>query len=106
MKAHRYHILLALAREPLHGAEIRRRVEEESRGVVTLYPAMLYGTLDDLQGSGWISEVDPEDLAPDQARWRFYGLTPEGRHALEAETARLDAVVGVARAALREAHGR
>lgn len=105
MKAHRYHILLALAHEPLHGAEIRRRVEEESHGVVTLYPAMLYGTLEDLQGSGWISEVDPDDLAPDQSRWRFYSLTPEGRRALEAETGRLEAVLGAARAALGEARG-
>lgn len=103
MKAIRYHILLALAGGSLHGAEIRRRVEEESGGEVTLYPATLYGTLDELTRAGWIGEVAPEDVPPDQARWRFYALTPEGRQAVEAETVRLEAVVGRARAALETA---
>ena len=88
MKATRYHILLALAAGPLHGAEIRRRVAEDSAGAVTLYPAMLYGSLDDLTGAGWIAEVDAPDADPEQVRWRFYALTPEGRLTLEAETER------------------
>jgi DNA-binding PadR family transcriptional regulator len=105
LKALRYHILLALAEAPHHGAEIRRRAEAQSGGAVRLYPATLYGTLDELQASGWIEEIDPERLAPDQSRWRFYGLTREGRKALEKETARLEGVLDLARAALREAHG-
>ena len=105
MKAIRYHILLALAGGSLHGAEIRRRVEEDSDGEVVLYPATLYGTLDDLARAGWIDEVMPEDAAPDQTRWRFYALTPEGRRAVEAETLRLEAVLGRARATLRTAEG-
>jgi PadR family transcriptional regulator, regulatory protein PadR len=105
MKTLRYHILLALADGPLHGAEIRRRSEEESGGAVTLYPATLYGTLDGMQAAGWIREVDMESAEPDQARWRFYALTSEGRAALEAETDRLEAVVGRARALLGGASG-
>lgn len=105
MKALRYHILLALADTPLHGAEIRRRAEEQSGGTVRLYPATLYGTLDELQGSGWIEKIERDDAAPDQTRWRFYALTPDGRMALEEETARLEGVLTLARAALREAHG-
>jgi len=105
VKSFRYHILLALARGDLHGAEIRRRVEEDSGGAVTLYPAMLYGTLDDLAAEGRIVEVAPNDVDPDQTRWRFYALTAEGRRALEAETMRIEAVVGRARAALGTADG-
>jgi DNA-binding PadR family transcriptional regulator len=97
---HRYHILLALAGGSLHGAEIRRRVEDDSGGELTLYPATLYGTLDELCGEGWIREATPDDADPDQVRWRFYGLTPVGRAALEGETRRLEEVVGRARAAL------
>ncbi len=58
MKTVQYHILVALAGGPLHGAEIRRRVEEQSGGSVTLYPAMLYGSLDDMvQANGAASLV-------------------------------------------------
>ena len=66
-------IFLALAGGAAHGAEIRRRVEDDSRGEVTLYPAMLYGTLDELTREGWISEVHPGDVDRDGAgastRW-------------------------------------
>lgn len=101
MKTTRYHILLALADQPLHGAEIQRRVEDQSEGTVTLYPAMLYGTLDELGDLGWIDEVEPEGGA--QARWRFYALTAVGRRALEGETARLETLVRRARARLEAA---
>ena len=100
MKPIRYHILMALAEGPLHGAEIRRRAEEESGGVVTLYPAMLYGALDDLSAMGLIQEVEKEDPTPEQARWRFYALSARGRVALEEETIRLEGVLRRARAAL------
>lgn len=105
MKATRYHILLALAESPAHGAEIRRRVEEGSRGEVTLYPAMLYGTLDELTSAGWIVELDGTEVDKEYERWRVYALTPEGRLALEAETSRLEEVVGHARAVLEAAEG-
>lgn len=105
MKPFRYHILLALAGGALHGAEVRRRAREQSSGDVTLYPAMLYGALDDLTEAGLISEVQPDDASPDQVRWRFYGLTAQGRRALEVETDRLERVVLRARRALGTAAG-
>ena len=101
MKPVRYHILLSLAAGPRHGAEIRRTVVEQSRGAVTLYPAMLYGTLDELVDTGWIEEADAPAAFAEQSRWRFYALTPAGASALDAETARLESVVAEARAALR-----
>jgi len=99
MKRTRYHILVALAGGPLHGAEIRRRVEEQSRGSVTLYPAMLYGSLEELTQAGWIGEASP-DTDQDQPRWRFYSLTPTGTRELGEETVRLEALVARARANL------
>ena len=105
MKPFRYHILLALARGELHGAEIRRRVDEDSDGTVTLYPARLYGALDDLVAERWIREVEPDDVGRERVRWRFYALTLEGRRALEEETRRLEAVLGRARATLGVASG-
>lgn len=101
MKQRRYHILLALARGALHGAEIRRRVEEDSAGAVTLYPAQLYGTLEELTEEEWIREVEPEEVSKEQVRWRFYALTPAGKRALGAETRRLEDVLGRASAALK-----
>lgn len=105
MKPYRYHILLALGRGALHGAEIRRRVDEDSDGTVALYPAQLYGALDDLGTEGWIREVEPDEVPKEQVRWRFYALTPEGRRALEEETRRLEAVLGRARATLGTVDG-
>lgn len=105
MKPYRYHILLALARGSLHGAAIRRRVEAESGGEVILYPATLYGTLDELAGDGWIQEVEPDDVDKANVRRRFYALTPIGRHALEAETRRLEEILTRAKAALRAVGG-
>ncbi len=105
MKPFRYHILLALAEGALHGAEIRRRVEEDSRGAVTLYPATLYGTLDELTADSLIVEVEPNDADPEQVRWRFYALTTAGLEALDVETRRLEAVVVRARTALGTAAG-
>lgn len=105
MKPLRFHILLALAGGPLHGAEIRRRVEKESGGSVVLYPAMLYGALDEFLAEGLIQEVQPDGATPEKVRWRFYRLTHSGQRALEAETARLTKVLGLARTALETVRG-
>ena len=105
MKNVHYHIMVALAGGPIHGAEIRRQVDEQSGGSVTLYPAMLYGSLDDLTQKGWIEEV-PTEEGKNQPRWRFYRLTPAGFTAVEEETARLEALTARAKANLGTATGR
>ena len=105
MKTVQYHILVALAGGPLHGAEIRRRVEEQSGGSVTLYPAMLYGSLDDMVQTGWIQER-PGQKDGEQPRWRFYGIITAGTRVLEEETSRLEALLALARTNLKGATGR
>lgn len=106
LKRHWYHILLALAEGPTHGAEIRRRVARHTNGSLELYPAMLYGSLEDLLERAWIEEV-PEGTPrpPDVSeRSRYLALTPAGRETLAVSTADYEQVVQIARSLLaREA---
>ncbi len=98
-KKHWYHILLALAEGPAHGAEIRRRVRRHTRGSLELYPAMLYGSLEDLLERGWVREVDEKSGRPlgGSDRYRYLDLTPAGRETLAAETEEYQEVVRIAR---------
>ncbi len=57
-----FHILLALSEETCHGSGIVRSVLHETQGKVHLWPATLYGSLDDLAELGCIEEVsDPAE---------------------------------------------
>lgn len=102
IKPHWFHILVALAEEPLHGADIRRRVREHTSGELRLYPAMLYGSLEDMESRGWIREVDEGDGRPfgENERRRYYRMTGDGRTALAEETARLESLSHLARGVL------
>jgi DNA-binding PadR family transcriptional regulator len=105
LKKHWYHIHLALAEGPAHGAEIRRQVKRHAQGGIKLYPAMLYGSLEDLQTEGWIEETDGE---PDQAeargdRARPFALTGSGRSILVLETRERADVLRIARSLLGDA---
>jgi DNA-binding PadR family transcriptional regulator len=103
MKKPWFHILLAVAREPVHGAEIRRRVHEETDGAVTLYPVTLYRSLDELTGAGLIAETpDPEGAEHNEKR-RYYVITGAGREALAAEAEVLQAALRSTQAALKGA---
>lgn len=99
LKKHWYHILLALAEGPAHGAEIRRRVRRHTRGSLELYPAMLYGSLEDLLERGLLREVDEYAGRPSEGRdrSRYMELTPAGRETLAAETEEYQEVVRIAR---------
>jgi DNA-binding PadR family transcriptional regulator len=102
-----YLILLALADSDLHGLGIARAVEELSDGQTRLWPASLYGTLDELTESGWIEELDdPRQRPADESdKKRFYRLTRAGYRALGAETNRLAALVKIAKARLKPRAG-
>jgi DNA-binding PadR family transcriptional regulator len=102
LKRHWYHILLALAEGPTHGAEIRRRAARHTNRTLELYPAMLYGSLEDLLERGWIAEV-PEGVGrpPDASdRSRYLALTPAGREIFAAATEEFGQVVEIARSLL------
>lgn len=99
-KLRHYLVLLALADSARHGLAIARDVERLSDGAVRLWPATLYGTLDELLDRRWIGEVE-EHPADESEKKRFYTLTRSGRQALAAETDRLAALVRTARTRLR-----
>jgi DNA-binding PadR family transcriptional regulator len=102
-----YLILLALASSDLHGLGIARAVEELSEGRTRLWPAALYGTLDELTESGLIEELhDPRERpAGESEKKRFYRLTRAGRRALGLETQHLAALVKVAQSRLKPRAG-
>jgi DNA-binding PadR family transcriptional regulator len=93
-----FYILLALAGEDRHGLGIARDVLALSEGRMRLWPATLYGAIEDLADRGWIVELDePRRPADESERKRYYRLTRAGRAVLTAETERMAEVVRVAR---------
>lgn len=92
------HILLALSAETLHGSGIVRAVLEETAGKLRLWPATLYGSLEELAAHGWIEEVSDADERPsgESEKKRFYRITGDGARLLAAEAERLRALAAVA----------
>ena len=104
LSPHRFHILTALAGGDLHGSGVVRDILRRTDGQLRLWPATLYGTLDELAGEGLIQELDEDERPPGvSARRRYYRITSEGRAALASEAARLAAMAGTARRRLGEA---
>jgi DNA-binding PadR family transcriptional regulator len=104
LSPHRFHILTALADRDRHGSGIVRDVLRQTDDQLRLWPATLYGTVDDLTGEGLIEELEegerPEGVS---GRRRYYRITAAGRAALAAEAARLAALAGTARRRLGRA---
>ena len=104
LKPHWFHVLLSLADQEQHGYGIMQEVLQRTDGKVRLWPATLYGTLKRLIDEELIAESE-ERPAPelDDARRRYYRLTPLGRRVLAAESIRLEDLVRVIRAKRRAA---
>jgi len=94
LKTHWFHIMLSLAGGEQHGYGIMQEVLNRSTGKVRLWPATLYGSIKRLIEAELIEESD-ERPAPelDDARRRYYRLTPLGRRVLDAECERLQELV-------------
>lgn len=94
LKSNWLHILLSLVEGEQHGYGIMQDVLERSDGKVRLWPATLYGSLKRLIQEGLIGESS-ERPAPelDDARRRYYKLTPLGRRVLDLESERLRGLV-------------
>jgi DNA-binding PadR family transcriptional regulator len=102
-----FYILVALAEADRHGLAIAREVLALSDGRVRLWPATLYGALEDLCDRGWIEELaDARRRPPEESeRRRYYRLTRAGRAVVAAETDRLADLVRVARARVKSRAG-
>jgi len=99
LKTQWFHILLAISDEPRHGSGIVRSVLEQTDGKLRLWPATLYGSLEDLVALGWIEELTEHGGRPEgeSEKKRFYRIRTAGALVLAAEAGRLQAL---ARAAL------
>jgi DNA-binding PadR family transcriptional regulator len=94
LKPHWFHILLSLAGGEQHGYGIMQEVLNRTTGKVRLWPATLYGSIKRLIEADLIEESH-ERPAPelDDARRRYYRLTPLGKRVLDAECERLQELV-------------
>ena len=94
LKAQWFHILLALSEEAKHGSGIVRSVLDQTSGKLRLWPATLYGSLEELAALGWIEELTAlgERPAGESEKKRFYRIKPSGARILAAEADRLQAL--------------
>ncbi len=101
MKPHWFFILISVSAAPRYGTAIQDDVRELSGGGVRLWPAMLYGSLEELAELDWLEEIAADERpAAISGRERFYRITRAGRVALEREAARLESLTRVARTRL------
>lgn len=89
-------ILKSLAREPLHGWGIAKRIQALSDEVLFVQQGSLYPALHRLEHQGWIAaEWKDTELGRNA---KFYALTRDGRKQLEQELEnwkRLSSAVGL-----------
>ena len=93
-----FHILLALSDADRHGYAVMQQVAADSAGDVQLGPGTLYTAIKRLLDYGFIREVESRvDPDIDDARRRYYRLSPAGRTAALAEADRLAGLVRLAK---------
>lgn len=73
-------VLSVLAGEPLHGYELARRIEKQTRGALGFTLASLYPLLYRLERGGLV--IGEWKTAPNGRQRRYYRLTPRGRREL------------------------
>ena len=94
-----FHILLALADGEKHGYAVMKEIRTRTNGAIALSASTLYGIVKRLLEDGLIEESDERpDAALDDERRRYYELTELGRAVAVAESRRLEATLGIARA--------
>jgi DNA-binding PadR family transcriptional regulator len=94
-----FNILIALAEGDRHGYAIMQEVAERTDGKVRLGPGSLYGSIKRMLEQGLIEEVHSRSArAADDERRRYYRLTRLGRRVAQAEAARLQEILGRAKA--------
>lgn len=92
-----YQILLALADEDRHGYGIIKEIEERLGEGSAPSTGALYLALQRMEGEGLIGEAAGRPRRGDDARRRYYRITPFGAEVARAEAARLEELVKLAR---------
>ena len=94
LKPHWFHIMVSLAAGEQHGYGVMQEVLNRTMGKVRLWPATLYGSIKRLIEAELIEESNDRPAPEfDDARRRYYRLTPLGKRVLEAECDRLQELV-------------
>ena len=94
-------ILKTIAREPLHGWGIAKRIQALSDDVLSVGQGSLYPALHRLEQQGWIeAEWRDSDLGRSA---KFYALTKDGRKQLDLELQSWDRLSGGVRLVIQRA---
>lgn len=92
-------ILQSLARGPLHGYAIAKRIKDASGNGLEIEDGSLYPALNRMLVKGWLQAE--WGTSENNRRARFYQLTSEGRKQLQAETEEFNKLVKSIRLVLR-----
>lgn len=94
-------ILKSIAREPLHGWGIAKRIQLLSEDALSVGQGSLYPALHRLEQQGWIdAEWRDSDLG---RQAKFYSLTREGKQQLERELATWERLSSAVRMVIQRA---
>jgi DNA-binding PadR family transcriptional regulator len=88
LKPNDYHILLTLADSPRHGYWIAKEIRRETNDKIRLEAGNLHRTLQKMVRQELV-ERTPAPADDDDPRRNYYGITPLGKQALAADTARM-----------------
>ena len=94
-------ILRSLARGPLHGYAIAKRIKESSDNGLQIEDGSLYPALNRMLVKGWV--VAEWGISENNRKARFYRLTREGRKQLETEEQEFDKLVRAIQLVMRTA---
>jgi PadR family transcriptional regulator len=94
-------VLRALARGPLHGYAIARRIKDTSANALEIEDGSLYPALNRMLVKGWLKAE--WGMSENNRRARFYRLTSDGRQQLERESKQFEKLVTAIRRVMRTA---
>ena len=93
-------VLKTLARQPIHGWGIAKRIEQLSGDVLSVGQGSLYPALHRLEQQGWIRAKWADTETGRNAK--FYSLTAAGRAQLAAETENWNRLSGAVNLVVQE----
>jgi PadR family transcriptional regulator PadR len=94
-------ILRTLARGPLHGYGISRRIKASSEEALAIEEGSLYPALNRMLVKGWLTAE--WGISENNRKARFYKLTAEGRKRLVREYSQFDRLIRAIQLVMRSA---
>jgi len=94
-------ILRILARGPLHGYAIAKRIKESSAAALVIEEGSLYPALNRMLVKGWLTAE--WGVSDNNRKARFYNLTLAGKKQLDEETRDFDRLIAAIQLVMRTA---